>query len=128
MSASWALASKKAPLLPGTRIMSPNEVMITSGCLAMKMASSTRPMDHAHRAAGPVHQGDALGQVVLEAVLVDGVGVASAHLHELVLAAGLAQGGDLGGQGLGLLGVAELVDEAHRCGLLSLFDPGVGQG
>jgi hypothetical protein len=44
MSASWALASKKAPLLPGTRIMSPNEVMITSGCLAMKMASSTRPM------------------------------------------------------------------------------------
>jgi hypothetical protein len=24
--------------------MSPNEVMITSGCLAMKMASSTRPM------------------------------------------------------------------------------------
>ena len=27
-----ALASKNAPLLPGTRIMSPNEVMITSGC------------------------------------------------------------------------------------------------
>ncbi len=44
MSAPRAVASKKAPLLPGTRIMSPNEVMITSGWLAMKMASSTRPM------------------------------------------------------------------------------------
>jgi hypothetical protein len=60
-----------------------------------------------------VDQGDALGQVVLEAVLVDGVGVAAAHLHELVLPSRLAQAGDLGGERLGLLGVAELIDEAH---------------
>ncbi len=35
MSAPLALESKKDPLPPGTRIMSPNDVMITSGCSAM---------------------------------------------------------------------------------------------
>ncbi len=39
-----ALASKKDPPLPGTRIMSPNDVMITSGCEAKCIASSTRPI------------------------------------------------------------------------------------
>ena len=39
-----ALASKNEPPLPGTRIMSPNEVMITSGCEARWIASSTRPI------------------------------------------------------------------------------------
>ena len=39
-----AFASKNEPPLPGTRIMSPNEVMITSGCEARWIASSTRPI------------------------------------------------------------------------------------
>src|SRR5919109_429266 len=47
--------------------------------------------DHADRAAGAVHQRDRLRQVVLQAVLVDRVGVPAAHLHQLVLAARLAQ-------------------------------------
>ena len=44
MSVPLALASKNDPLLPGTRIMSPNEVMMTSGSAASAMASSTRPI------------------------------------------------------------------------------------
>jgi hypothetical protein len=60
-----------------------------------------------------VDQRDVLRQVVLEAVLVDGVRVAAAHLHELVLAAGLAQARDLGGQRPCRVGVAELVDVTH---------------
>lgn len=44
MSAPRALESKKDPRPPGTRIMSPNEVMITSSCSAMWIASSTRPI------------------------------------------------------------------------------------
>ena len=43
-----ALASKNDPPLPGTRIMSPNEVMITSGCEARWIASSTRPIGITH--------------------------------------------------------------------------------
>ena len=44
MSVPAALASKNDPLDPGTRIMSPNEVMITSGRAARCIASSTRPI------------------------------------------------------------------------------------
>ena len=36
------------PREPGTRIMSPNVVMMTSGCSAMAMASSTRPIGITH--------------------------------------------------------------------------------
>ena len=55
-----------------------------------------------------------LGQVVLEPVLVDGVGVAPADLHEGVAATRLGQGGDAGGQRPRRVGVAELVDVLHR--------------
>ena len=48
MSVPRALASKNDPLLPGTRIMSPNEVMITSGSPARAIASSTRPIGITH--------------------------------------------------------------------------------
>ena len=48
MSVPAALESKNVPPLPGTRIMSPNEVMITSGLPAMWMASSTRPIGITH--------------------------------------------------------------------------------
>ena len=48
MSVPEALASKNDPLLPGTRIMSPNDVMITSGRAARCMASSTRPIGITH--------------------------------------------------------------------------------
>lgn len=44
MSAPAALESKNDPRPPGTRIMSPNDVMITSSCSAIAMASSTRPI------------------------------------------------------------------------------------
>ena len=119
MSVPAALASKNEPWLPGTRIMSPNEVMIVSGCRGQVDGVVHPPhRDDAHRAAGAVHQRDRLGQVVLEPVLVDGVRVAAAHLHELVLAARLAQLGDPGGQGVRLVGVAELIDEPHGSPLL----------
>ena len=109
--------------LPGTRIMSPNEVMITSGCEARWIASSTRPIGMTHTGQpGAVHERDRLGQVVLEPVLVDGVRVAAAHLHELVLAARLAQLGDPGGQGVRLVGVAELIDEPHGVSSYSIRD------
>ena len=114
MSVPSALASKKTRRCPGTRIMSPNEVMSTPGCAGdVDGVVDPAHRDHADRAAGPVHQRDALRQVVLEAVLVDRVGVPAAHLHELVLPARLAQRRDLGGQRLRLVGVAELVDEPH---------------
>ena len=48
MSVPCALASKNDPWLPGTRIMSPNDVMITSGCAARCIASSTRPIGITH--------------------------------------------------------------------------------
>ena len=48
MSAPAALESKNDPRPPGTRIMSPNDVMITSGCSAMAMASSMRPIGITH--------------------------------------------------------------------------------
>ncbi len=48
MSVPSALESKNVPFEPGTRIMSPNDVMITSGRLARWMASSTRPMGMTH--------------------------------------------------------------------------------
>ena len=48
MSVPLALASKNEPLLPGTRIMSPNDVMITSGAAARCIASSTRPIGITH--------------------------------------------------------------------------------
>ena len=44
MSAPAALASKNDPRPPGTRIMSPKEVRMTSARSAMAMASSTRPI------------------------------------------------------------------------------------
>src|SRR5487761_149384 len=97
MSVPAAFASKKEPADPGTRIMSPNEVMITSG-----------------GAAGAVHQGDGLRQVVLEAVLVDGVRVPAAHLHELVGAARLAERRYLRGERVSLVRVTEFVNEPHR--------------
>ncbi len=43
-SAPRALASSSDPFEPGTRIMSPKHVKITSGCSASHIASSTRPI------------------------------------------------------------------------------------
>jgi hypothetical protein len=43
-----ALESKKFPPDPGTRIMSPNDVMSTPGCRAMWIASSMRPIGITH--------------------------------------------------------------------------------
>jgi len=70
--------------------------------------------DHADRAAGAVHQLDVLGQQVVDAVLVDRVRVAPAHLHQLVVTVGLSLCRDLGGQRLTELCVAIFVDVLHR--------------
>ena len=70
--------------------------------------------DDAHRTAGAVHELDVLGQVILDAVAIDRVGVPAAHLHDLVVPAGLAQCGDLPPEHCRQVGVAELVDELHR--------------
>ena len=48
MSVPAALESKNDPRPPGTRIMSPKVVMITSSCSAMAMASSMRPIGSTH--------------------------------------------------------------------------------
>jgi hypothetical protein len=59
-----------------------------------------------------VDQLDVLGQDVLEAVSVDGVGVTAAHLHELELVV-TGQFGDRGHQGAAGRGVTEFVNELH---------------
>src|SRR5487761_854025 len=69
--------------------------------------------DHAYRAPGAVHEHDGLREVILEAVLVDRVGVPAAHLHELVLAPGLAKRRYLRGERTGLLRVTIFVHEPH---------------
>ncbi len=61
---------------------------------------------------------DVVGEQVVDAVLVDRVGVAPAHLHDLVVAPRLKGGDDLAGHHAAELGVAELVDELHRAPFL----------
>ena len=113
-SAPSALASSSVPREPGTRIMSPKQVKITPGSLRDgDPVVDAAHRDHAHRAARAVHELDVGGQQVVDAVLVDRVGVAAADLHHLVVAARLDGGEDLARQHLAELGVAELVDELH---------------
>jgi len=47
-TAPSALACNRFPWLPGTRIMSPNDVKMTPGTRARAMASSTRPIGITH--------------------------------------------------------------------------------
>ena len=113
-SAPAALASSRVPVEPGTRIMSPKQVKITPVVLGERDAVvDAAHRDHADRAAGAVHELDVRRQQVVDAVLVDRVGVAAADLHHLVVAAGLDQRQDLAGHGAAERGVAELVDELH---------------
>ena len=87
-SAPRALASMRLPFDPGTRIMSPNVVKMTSGLLGQPhRIVDAAHRDHAHRAPGPVHQLDGLGQQMLDPVAVDGVRVTAAHLHEFEMVA-----------------------------------------
>ena len=48
MSAPWALTSSRFPFEPGTRIMSPKQVKMTSGRSAISIPSSTRPIGSTH--------------------------------------------------------------------------------
>ena len=94
--------------------MSPKQVKITPGSRAMAMPSSTRPIGITQTGQpGPCTSSTLAGQQVVDPVLVDRVRVAAADLHELVVAAGLDGGQDLGGQHAPELGVAELVDVLH---------------
>ena len=71
---------------PGTRIMSPNAVKITFGSLRHGEAVvDAAHGEHADRAARTVDQFDVVGEQVLQAEAVDGVGVAAADLHEAVV-------------------------------------------
>ena len=86
-------------------------------------------VDPAHRhdadgAAGAVDELDVLGEEVVDAVLVDGVGVPAADLHQLVVAVRVDLVQDLAGQDAAELGIAELVDELHA-GHLLRFASGV---
>src|SRR6185295_3605992 len=69
--------------------------------------------DHAHRAPGAVDQLDVLRQEVVHPVLINGVGVAAADLHHLVLPAGLDDGTDLRRERAPQIGIAVFVDEFH---------------
>ena len=115
MSAPCAFASSSVPDPPGTRIMSPKQVKITLGLhRATAIASSTRPMGITQTGQpGPVYELDVRGQQVVDAVLVDRVRVPAAHLHDLVVAAGLDRRHDLARERTPELGVAVLVDELH---------------
>ena len=101
-------------MLPGTRIMSPNDVKITPGVVGHgDGVVDPAHRDHAHRAARAVHELDGRGEHVLDAVAVDRVRVPAAHLHELeVIVAG--ELGDPRHQGARRGRIAILVDEAHR--------------
>ena len=58
-SAPRALCSSGLPFVPGTRIMSPNAVKITSGSSGDREAVvDAAHRQHAHRAAGAVDQFD----------------------------------------------------------------------
>ena len=108
------LGVEQAPSEPGTRIMSPKQVKITpSWSRDRDPVVDAAHRDHAHGTARPVHELDVRRQQIVDAVLVDRVGVAAADLHHLVVAAGLDQRQDLAGERAAELGVAELVDELH---------------
>ena len=124
--APWRRCS--VPSAPGTRSMSPKQVKITPGLVGDRDAVVDAPhRDHAHRAARAVHELDVRRQQVVDAVLVDRVGVPAAHLHDLVVAARLDRGEDLARQRPPELGVAELVDELHAAALARRRAPGVDE-
>ena len=69
--------------------------------------------NHTHGATGSVHHLDALRQQRLDAVAIDGVGVAAARLHELASRLICGELLDLGDEDLGRLRVSEFADELH---------------
>src|SRR5271166_3159668 len=69
--------------------------------------------DHADRASGTMDEGQALGQIVLDAVLVDRVRVASADLHHLISTRSQTCG-DFLGEALREVARSVLVYEAHE--------------
>ena len=81
------LVFERAAVVPGTRIMSPNAVKMTSRILGDgKAVVDPAHGQHAHRTARTVHQFDVRRQQILQAEAIDGVGVAAAHFHEAVMA------------------------------------------
>ena len=130
MSAPAALASSSEPSEPGHAHHVAEAGEDHAGLVGERDAVVDPPhRDHAHRAAGPVDELDVGGQQVVEAVLVDRVRVPAAHLHHLVVTAGLDDREDLAGQRPAELGVAELVDEPHAIAVpawTSTSSPGAG--
>ena len=109
-----ALCSSGLPFVPGTRIMSPNAVKMTSGCCAMRQpVVDAAHRQHADRAAGPMHQFDIRRKQILQAEAIDGVRVAAAHFHEAIVAFGIGQAADLLGGPGDDSGIAKLIDEFH---------------
>ena len=113
-SSPLALCSSGLPCAPGTRIMSPNAVNMTSGCLARRQAVVDAPhRQHAHRAPGPMNQLDVRGQDVLEAESVDRVRVPAADLHQAIVPPRVGEAADLVGRPGDDIRVAEFVYVFH---------------
>jgi hypothetical protein len=68
---------------------------------------------HADRTAGSVDQLDIGGENVLQAEAIDGVRVATAHLHDPIMAAGVRQPADLVACPGDDRRIPELVHESH---------------
>ena len=114
-SAPAALASRKEPLPPGTRNISPKHANVTPGLVGDR-DGIVNPAhgDHAYGATRAVDELHGLRKVVFEPVLVDGMRMAAAHLHELVVTAWLAQVGDGARQSGRFASVSVLGDKAHE--------------
>src|SRR5689334_4388262 len=83
-SAPDALASSRLVFEPGTRIMSPKVVKMTSGCKAIEIESSTRPSGITHTGhPGTVNHLDIRRKQVFYTVLENRVRMSAADLHEL---------------------------------------------
>src|SRR5262249_3174821 len=69
--------------------------------------------NHAHRAARTMHQRNGGGQVIFNAVLVDGVRVPAADFHEVGAAGRVGEALGLRGQIPGQAAVAKLIHKTH---------------
>ena len=107
------LCSSGLPCVPGTRIMSPNAVKITSGTWPSKAVVDAAHRQHAHRASRPMYQFDVRRQQIFQSETIDGMRVAAAHLHEAIMPSGSASR-RISSRGLrNDPGLAKLIDEFH---------------
>ena len=109
-----ALCSSGLPCVPGTRIMSPKAVKITSGSLRDgKAVVNSAHGQNANGAARAVNQLNILREKIFQAESINRVGVAAANFHDAVMTIGIGETANFF-RGLGnYLGFAKLVDKFH---------------